>query len=101
MSDIDFLIDCFTDNYWKLLFLLIIVALFIIMASLAQSKLIKYIYDLPYLERKKLCDILNQHDRWEDLAGEAKLLTVYFDNLYSIRILNKYNFICHRHLDEI
>ncbi|XP_032674324.1 pelle-like serine/threonine-protein kinase pik-1 isoform X1 [Odontomachus brunneus] len=29
----------------------------------------KYIYHLPFLERSELCKILNQNDKWEELAG--------------------------------
>lgn len=29
----------------------------------------KYIYDLPFSQRAELCKILNQNDKWEELAG--------------------------------
>jgi interleukin-1 receptor-associated kinase 1 len=28
-----------------------------------------YIYDMPYLERKKLCNILDQNNSYEELAA--------------------------------
>ncbi|XP_053971437.1 serine/threonine-protein kinase pelle isoform X3 [Hylaeus volcanicus] len=40
---------------------------------------IKYIYQLPVFERKELCNILNQNDKWEELAGiwmEYDMLTI-------------------------
>lgn len=30
----------------------------------------KYIYSLPYNARVELCNILNQNDKWEELAGK-------------------------------
>ncbi|XP_011163408.1 serine/threonine-protein kinase pelle [Solenopsis invicta] len=30
---------------------------------------IKYIYDLPFTERSEFCKIMNQNDKWEELAG--------------------------------
>ncbi|CAL7951818.1 unnamed protein product [Xylocopa violacea] len=40
---------------------------------------IKYIYQLPFSERSELCKILNQNDKWEELAGmwmEYDMLTI-------------------------
>lgn len=31
----------------------------------------EYIYDLPYIQRAELCDILNQNNKWEELAGKS------------------------------
>lgn len=28
-----------------------------------------YVYDIPFLERKQLCRILDLDDHWKDLAG--------------------------------
>ncbi|XP_076163559.1 serine/threonine-protein kinase pelle [Ptiloglossa arizonensis] len=39
------------------------------MTSLSCTDKIKYIYQLPFLERSELCKILNQNDKWEELAG--------------------------------
>jgi len=30
---------------------------------------IKYIYHLPFSERSEFCKIMNQNDKWEELAG--------------------------------
>ncbi|XP_001599847.1 pelle-like serine/threonine-protein kinase pik-1 [Nasonia vitripennis] len=35
----------------------------------SSTKSIKFIYQLPYLERVELCKILNQNNKWEELAG--------------------------------
>lgn len=40
------------------------------MTSLSCTDKIKYIYQLPFLERSELCKILNQNDKWEELAGK-------------------------------
>ncbi|RZF45921.1 hypothetical protein LSTR_LSTR008298 [Laodelphax striatellus] len=37
--------------------------------SSAKDPFFMYIYDLPYLERKNLCDILDIHDKWKELGG--------------------------------
>lgn len=29
-----------------------------------------YIYEMPYFIRMELCKILNQNDKWEELAGK-------------------------------
>ncbi|XP_034941982.1 serine/threonine-protein kinase pelle-like [Chelonus insularis] len=39
------------------------------MSSTSANEKKKYIYDLPFLERSDLCKILNQNDKWEELAG--------------------------------
>lgn len=31
---------------------------------------IEYIYQLPFFTRSELCKILNQNDKWEELAGK-------------------------------
>lgn len=31
---------------------------------------VKYVYDLPYFERKELCRILDHNDKWEELGGK-------------------------------
>lgn len=30
----------------------------------------KYIYQLPFSERSEFCKIMNQNDKWEELAGK-------------------------------
>lgn len=35
-----------------------------------KVKNIKYVYNLPFFERSELCKILNQNDKWEELAGK-------------------------------
>ena len=40
-----------------------------------KSKNIKYVYDLPYSERSEICNILNQNDKWEELAGKSHIST--------------------------
>ncbi|XP_046387837.1 mitogen-activated protein kinase kinase kinase 4-like [Ischnura elegans] len=39
------------------------------MASASRSQ-VKYVYDLPYVERKELCRILDCNDKWEELGGK-------------------------------
>lgn len=39
------------------------------MATSSCTDNIKYIYQLPFFERSELCKILNQNDKWEELAG--------------------------------
>ncbi|KAK2577976.1 hypothetical protein KPH14_008411 [Odynerus spinipes] len=39
------------------------------MTSSINVKNIKYIHQLPALERSKICKILDQNDKWEELAG--------------------------------
>ncbi|XP_012280923.1 serine/threonine-protein kinase pelle [Orussus abietinus] len=39
------------------------------MSSTTPNGSIKYIYNLPFSERVELCRILNQNDKWEELAG--------------------------------
>ena len=34
----------------------------------------KYIYNLPYIERSELCKILNEENKWEELAGKQKII---------------------------
>ena len=41
------------------------------MTSKTHDESVKYIYDLPYFVRKNLCTILNQYDKWEELAGKS------------------------------
>lgn len=36
---------------------------------MATTKNIKYIYHLPFPERSEFCKIMNQNDKWEELAG--------------------------------
>ncbi|KOX69995.1 Serine/threonine-protein kinase pelle [Melipona quadrifasciata] len=38
------------------------------MATSSCTDNIKYIYQLPFFERSELCKILNQNDKWEELA---------------------------------
>ncbi|XP_003701323.2 serine/threonine-protein kinase pelle [Megachile rotundata] len=45
---------------------------------------IKYIYQLPFLERSELCKILNQNDKWEELAG----IWMHYD-VFAIQSLRK------------
>ncbi|XP_076754652.1 serine/threonine-protein kinase pelle [Xylocopa sonorina] len=49
------------------------------MTSSGCTDKIKYIYQLPFSERSELCKILNQNDKWEELAGmwmEYDMLTI-------------------------
>ncbi|XP_015432237.1 PREDICTED: serine/threonine-protein kinase pelle [Dufourea novaeangliae] len=39
------------------------------MSSSSCTDNVKYIYQLPFFERSELCKILNQNDKWEELAG--------------------------------
>lgn len=32
---------------------------------------LKYIYHLPFSERSEFCKIMNQNDKWEELAGKS------------------------------
>lgn len=36
---------------------------------MATTENIKYIYHLPFSERSEFCKIMNQNDKWEELAG--------------------------------
>ncbi|XP_024875292.1 serine/threonine-protein kinase pelle-like [Temnothorax curvispinosus] len=36
---------------------------------MATTESIKYIYHLPFVERSEFCKIMNQNDKWEELAG--------------------------------
>ena len=40
------------------------------MATLNSTDNIKYIYQLPFFARSEICKILNQNDKWEELAGK-------------------------------
>ncbi|XP_043262635.1 serine/threonine-protein kinase pelle isoform X2 [Colletes gigas] len=49
------------------------------MTSSSCTDKIKYIYQLPFFERSEFCKILNQNDKWEELAGtwmEYDVLTI-------------------------
>ncbi|KAG7212603.1 hypothetical protein KM043_012896 [Ampulex compressa] len=49
------------------------------MAASNSAEKIKYVYHLPFFERSELCKILNQNDKWEELAGtwmEYDVLTI-------------------------
>ncbi|CAK9815993.1 Serine/threonine-protein kinase pelle [Anthophora quadrimaculata] len=49
------------------------------MCSAGCTDKMKYIYQLPFFERSELCKILNQDDKWEELAGtwmEYDVLTI-------------------------
>lgn len=35
----------------------------------SAEKRIKYIYSLPFIERTELCRILDQNNKWKNLAG--------------------------------
>ncbi|XP_057332944.1 pelle-like serine/threonine-protein kinase pik-1 [Microplitis mediator] len=39
------------------------------MSTIPKWEKYKYIYNLPYNERVEFCNILNQNDKWEELAG--------------------------------
>lgn len=50
------------------------------MASSNLTENMKYIYHLPFFARSALCKILNQNDKWEELAGvwmEYDVLTIH------------------------
>jgi len=38
---------------------------------------VEYIYQLPFFERSEFCKIMNQNDKWEELAGKYKNFNVY------------------------
>lgn len=40
------------------------------MTSSSYKDKIEYIYQLPFLTRSEFCKILNQNDKWEELAGK-------------------------------
>ncbi|XP_066584677.1 serine/threonine-protein kinase pelle-like [Prorops nasuta] len=40
------------------------------MALFTSNEEIKYIYELPYSPRVQFCTIMNQHNKWEELAGQ-------------------------------
>ena len=40
----------------------------------SSDQQIKFIYDLPYIEREKFCSMLNQGNKWEELAGMLSCL---------------------------
>ncbi|XP_071454890.1 serine/threonine-protein kinase pelle [Hetaerina americana] len=57
------------------------------MASANRTN-IKYIYDLPYFERKELCRILDHNDKWEELGGKYMnfdVMTIQYLRLYLMR----------------
>lgn len=37
---------------------------------MATTENFKYIYQLPFSERSEFCKIMNQNDKWEELAGK-------------------------------
>lgn len=51
----------------------------------------RYIYDLPYIERQELCDLLNQNNKWEELAGK-KLKRIIKQILGLYKYLRHYKF---------
>lgn len=34
-----------------------------------QSEEIKFVHDIPYHERKQICEMLGDNGKWEELAG--------------------------------
>lgn len=38
------------------------------MSNTNTKKTFVYVYDLPYTERKELCDIIDMNDKWEELG---------------------------------
>ncbi|XP_057325536.1 pelle-like serine/threonine-protein kinase pik-1 [Microplitis mediator] len=40
------------------------------MLSIPKSENFKYIYNLPYIARVELCNLLNNNNQWEELAGK-------------------------------
>lgn len=49
------------------------------MTSSINDKNVKYIYQLPAFERLEICKILDQDDKWEELAGKRYLRDILFD----------------------
>lgn len=50
---------------------------------------LKYIYHLPFSERSEFCKIMNQNDKWEELAGKSSedpkcIQSIYLFNTTSI-----------------
>jgi len=45
------------------------------MSNVNLKKTHIYVYELPYSERKELCDIIDMNDQWEELGK-------YIDNNY-------------------
>lgn len=41
------------------------------MTSSINVRNVKYIYQLPALERLEICKILDKDDKWEELAGKC------------------------------
>lgn len=42
--------------------------------GLHLSNSIKYVYELPYLERKEICRIFDENNLWETLGKKKKLM---------------------------
>lgn len=38
------------------------------MKNVNTKKPITYVYELPYRERKKFCDIIDMNEKWEELG---------------------------------
>lgn len=51
------------------------------MATSSHTDNMKYIYQLPFFERSELCKILNQNDKWEELAGKFQKNTKIVYNI--------------------
>lgn len=49
---------------------------------MATTESKKYIYDLPFLEWSEFCKIMNQNDKWEELAGKSSEIS----NAYKVYI---------------
>lgn len=45
------------------------------MSNINLKKTLTYVYELPYSERKELCDIIDMNYKWEELGK-------YIDNNY-------------------
>ena len=39
---------------------------------------VKYVYDLPYFERKELCRVLDENNDWETIGKRFYLGVIYF-----------------------
>lgn len=52
---------------------------------MATTESLKYIYHLPFSERSEFCKIMNQNDKWEELAGKSSKSD---DSMISYKVFN-------------
>jgi hypothetical protein len=53
-----------------------------------NNRNVRYVYHLPYFERRELCRILDRMDKWEDL-GKKRAVVLSLVACYDVIKVNK------------